>query len=107
MRRAVAGGAGAAAVAKRAAVSEEGQGTGPTMPSAEIVKGEGAVPPMPSGAFVKEEEVAPPMPPGAYFKEEDAVQPLSMADAVVKQEPEVVVNKEEKRLDGRPKRQRI
>ena len=93
----------AAAAAERAAASEEGQGTGPTMLSAEILKEEGAVPPMPLGAFVKEEEVAPPIPPGAFFKEKGVVPPMP-PDAVVKREQEVVVKEE--RPDGRPKRRR-
>ena len=92
------------AAAKRAVASEEGQGTGPTMPSAEIVKEEGAAPPMPLGAFVKDEEVAPPMPPGAFFKEEGVVPPMP-PDAVVKREQEVIV-KEEERSGERPKRRR-
>ena len=58
---------------------------------------------MPLGAYVKDEEVAPPpMPPGALFKEE--VVPPMPADAVVKQEHEVVV--EERSQGGRSKRQR-
>ena len=97
-------GRAAAAAAKRAAASEEGQGTGPTMPSAEIVKQEGTVPPMPLGAFVKEEEVAPAMPPGAFFKEEGVVPPMP-PDAVVKREQEVVL-KQEERSGDRPKRRR-
>eukprot|EP00964_Phaeocystis_antarctica_P146030 scaffold112224_cov66-Phaeocystis_antarctica.AAC.3 len=94
----------AAAAATRVA-SEEGQGTGPTMQCAEIVKEEGAVPPMPPGTFVKEEEVAPPMPPGAFFKEEEMVPPTPF-DEAIEQELEVVV-KEEERSDGRTKRRRI
>ena len=73
------------------------------MPAGAILKEEGAVPPMPPGAYVKDEEVAPPpMPPGALFKEENV--PPMPADAVVKQEHEVVV--EERSQDGRAKRQR-
>ena len=97
-------GQAAAAAAKRASSSEEGQGTGPTMPPGAILKEEGAVPPMPPGTFVKEEEVAPPMPPGVFFKEEEMVPPTPL-DEAIKQELEVVV-KEEERSDGRPKRQR-
>ena len=88
--------------AERAAASEEGQGAATAMPSGPTLKEEGEVPPMPLGAVVKEEEVAPPTPPGAFFKEEN-VSPMP-PDAVVKQEPEVVV--EEGSQDGRAKRQR-
>ena len=72
----------------------------PNMPA--VLKQEGAVPPMPLGAFVKEEEVAPPMPPGAFVKAENV--PPMPPDAVVKQEPEVVV--EERSQDSRAKRQK-
>ena len=89
--------------AERAAASEEGQGNPSAMPPGAVLKEEGTVPPMPLGAYVKDEEVAPPpMPPGAFFKEE--VVPPMPADAVVKQEHEVVV--EERSQDGRAKRQR-
>ena len=90
------------AAAERAAASEEGQGAATAMPSGPTLKEEGEVPPMPLGAVVKEEEVATPTPPGAFFKEEN-VSPMP-PDAVVKQEPEVVV--EEGSQDGRAKRQR-
>ena len=93
----------AAAAAERAAASEEGQGTGPTMLSAEILKEEGAVPPMPLGAFVKEEEVAQPMPPGACFKEEGVV-PSMPPDTIVKREQEVVVKEEERSEDATKRR---
>ena len=88
--------------AERAAASEEGQGAATAMPSGPTLKEEGEVPPMPLGAVVKEEEVATPTPPGAFFKEENA--PPMPPDAVVKQEPEVVVK--ERSQDGRAKRQR-
>ena len=91
------------AAAKRAAASAEGQGNPSAMPNRATLKEEGTVPPMPLGAYVKDEEVAPPpMPPGALFKEE--VVPPMPADAVVKQEHEVVV--EERSQGGRSKRQR-
>ena len=92
------------AAAKRAAASEEGQGSPPAMPSGAVLKQEGVVPPMPLGAVVKEEEVATPMPPGAVFKEEAVVPPMP-SDAIVKRERQVIV-KEEERSDDAPKRRR-
>ena len=81
-------------MAERAAVSAEGQGRDPALPSVAVLKEEGTVPPMPLDAVIKEEEVAAPMPPGAFFKEEERSMPLD------------VVVKEEGRSDGRAKRQR-
>ena len=90
------------AAAKRAAASEDGQGTGRAMPPGTVLKEEGAVPPMPPGAFVKEEQVAP---PGALIKDEGVAPPMP-PDAAVKQE-RVVVVKQERSQDGRgAKRQR-